>query len=140
MSNDKTFTMAGVSRLQKGQPLKFRTANGDITARKTVLAKGGQEDINLVALPHAMTKLAAAQHLIETVFQKECAETQATLAAAVKKYQGEATPPNPAQTQSVEDKGPKDDCTQVMQAPSDADDGDAQPEAKTPAKPYDPGF
>lgn len=56
----KTFTVAGVSTLNGKVGLRF---TNHLTTRKTVLAKNGHTDINLVQLPKAMDKDAALAHL-----------------------------------------------------------------------------
>jgi hypothetical protein len=60
MSNEKLFTVAGTAT-QNGVT-KARFAN-DLVARIKILNKSGCTDINLIELPHAMTKLQALQHL-----------------------------------------------------------------------------
>ena len=60
MKNEKLFTVAGTAT-QNGVT-KARFAN-DLVARIKILNKSGCTDINLIELPHAMTKLAALQHL-----------------------------------------------------------------------------
>jgi hypothetical protein len=60
MSNEKLFTVAGTAT-QNGVT-KVRFAN-DLVARIKILNKAGCTNINLVELPHAMTKLQALQHL-----------------------------------------------------------------------------
>ena len=60
MSNEKLFTVAGTAT-QNGVT-KARFAN-DLVARIKILNKAGCTDINLIELPHAMTKLQALQHL-----------------------------------------------------------------------------
>jgi hypothetical protein len=61
MSNEKTFTIAGVS-LCKGM-YKVRHAND--TARIKTLEKTGHTEIVLVELPNAMTKVAAAEFIAD---------------------------------------------------------------------------
>lgn len=73
MATDKLFTVAGVSTLN-GE-VKVRFANDAM--RVKVLAKHGHENIIMVELPEAMSKLAAAQ------FLKELDEFQDTEAQAV---------------------------------------------------------
>jgi hypothetical protein len=58
---EKTFTVAGTATNADGTA-KARFAN-DLVARIKILNKSGCTDINLIELPHAMTKLAALQHL-----------------------------------------------------------------------------
>jgi len=60
MSTEKLFTVAGTAT-DKGVT-KARFAN-DLVARIKILNKAGCTNINLVELPHAMTKLEALQHL-----------------------------------------------------------------------------
>ena len=60
MSNDKLFTVAGTAT-HKGVT-KVRFAN-DLVARIKILNKSGCNNINLVELPQAMTKLEALQYL-----------------------------------------------------------------------------
>ena len=61
MSNDKTFTVAGTATNADGT-VKVRFAN-DLVARIKILNKSGCNNINLVELPQAMTKLQALQYL-----------------------------------------------------------------------------
>jgi len=58
---EKTFTVAGTARNPDGT-VKARFAN-DLVARIKILNKAGCTDINLVELPHGMTKLQALQYL-----------------------------------------------------------------------------
>ena len=60
MTTEKTFTVAGTAT-QNGVT-KARFAN-DLVARIKILNKAGCTDINLVELPHPMTKLECLQHL-----------------------------------------------------------------------------
>ena len=62
MATEKTFTVAGTAT-QNGNT-KVRFAN-DLVARIKILTKNNCTDINLIELPHAMTKLQALQHLQE---------------------------------------------------------------------------
>jgi hypothetical protein len=59
MATDKLFTVAGTSKLDGEYKVRF--AND--TLRIKVLAKHGHEDITLVELPEAMTKLAAVKFI-----------------------------------------------------------------------------
>jgi uncharacterized protein YoaH (UPF0181 family) len=61
MTNEKTFTVAGTAKNADGT-VKARFAN-DLVARIKILNKSKCTDINLVELPHAMTKLEALQYL-----------------------------------------------------------------------------
>ena len=60
MATDKLFTVAGTSKHPE-QGYKVRFAND--TLRLKVLVKSGHEDINLIELPEAMTKLAAVKFI-----------------------------------------------------------------------------
>jgi hypothetical protein len=60
MATDKLFTVAGTSKHPE-QGYKVRFAND--TLRLKVLTKSGHEDINLIELPEAMTKLAAVKFI-----------------------------------------------------------------------------
>lgn len=59
MATDKLFTVAGTSKLD-GE-MKVRFAND--VMRIKVLAKHGHEDITLIELPNAMTKLEAVKFI-----------------------------------------------------------------------------
>jgi hypothetical protein len=63
MTTEKLFTVAGTATNADGTT-KARFAN-DLVARIKILNKTGCTDINLVELPHAMTKLQALQYLTE---------------------------------------------------------------------------
>jgi len=61
MKNEKLFTVAGTATNPDGTT-KARFAN-DLVARIKILNKSGCNNINLVELPQAMTKLEALQYL-----------------------------------------------------------------------------
>lgn len=63
MNADKLFSVAGTAKNADGT-VKTRFAN-DLVARVKILNKAGCTDINLVELPHAMTKLDALRYLTE---------------------------------------------------------------------------
>jgi len=63
MTAEKTFTVAGTAKNADGT-VKARFAN-DLVARIKILNKAGCTDINLIELPHAMTKLECLQYLTE---------------------------------------------------------------------------
>jgi len=63
MNADKLFTVAGTATNADGTT-KARFAN-DLVARIKILNKAGCTNINLVELPHAMTKLDALKYLTE---------------------------------------------------------------------------
>lgn len=58
---EKTFTVAGTATNPDGTS-KARFAN-DLVARIKILNKAGCTNLNLIELPHAMTKLQALVHL-----------------------------------------------------------------------------
>lgn len=64
MATNKTFSVAGVSTL--AGKTKIRFAND--VMRIKILAKNGHTDVELINLPHAMTKAEIAQYLTETNF------------------------------------------------------------------------
>lgn len=63
MATDKLFTVAGTATNPDGTT-KARFAN-DMVARVKILAKAGCSNLNLVELPHPMTKLEALRYLTE---------------------------------------------------------------------------
>lgn len=75
MATDKIYTVAGVSKL--GGEYKVRFAND--VMRIKVLAKHGHEDITLVELPRAMSKLEAAR-FIQSVDEMSGVAAQAAIA------------------------------------------------------------
>jgi hypothetical protein len=81
MSTDKKFAVAGVST-HEGKT-KVRFAND--TMRVKILAKNGHQDVQLVDLPHEMTKAEIAQHMIATGFGRGNAAIEAAVAYVVKK-------------------------------------------------------
>lgn len=71
MSEEKTFTFAGVSDLKGEYKIRFCNA----IERVKVLDKGGHKDIRIVELPEAMNKLAGAKYLLGlSDFSDECAQ------------------------------------------------------------------
>ena len=86
MATDKIYTVAGVSKL--GGEYKVRFAND--VMRIKVLAKHGHEDITLVELPRAMSKLEAAR-FIQTVDEMSSVAAQTAIADYLDRN-GEKTP------------------------------------------------
>ena len=80
-TNEKTFTVAGVSDLNG--IYKLRVANS--TDRVKVLKRNGHEDIRLFPLPHAMTKLEAVL-AIKDMEGFEDIEAQQAFADFLSKY------------------------------------------------------
>jgi len=81
MATDKKFVVAGVSTL--GSKTKIRFANDGI--RIKILEKNGHKDVQLVDLPHAMTKAEIAQYLKSTGFGRGNAAVEAAVAYIAKK-------------------------------------------------------
>jgi hypothetical protein len=81
MATDKTFTVAGVSKL-KGE-YKIRFAN-DVMRVKN-LAKSGHEDIRLVELDEAMLKTDAAK-FIQTLPEFEDVDAQTAISEYLTKH------------------------------------------------------
>jgi hypothetical protein len=81
MATSKKFSVAGVSTL-KGKT-KIRWAND--TMRIKILAKNGHTDVELVTLPHEMTKAEIAKHLVEIGFGSGKPAVQAAIAYVAKK-------------------------------------------------------
>jgi hypothetical protein len=74
MATDKKFAVAGVSTLNGKTKIRF--ANDSM--RVKILAKNGHQDVELIELPHEMTKTEIAAHLVETGYG---ADKPAVLAA-----------------------------------------------------------
>ena len=81
MATEKKFAVAGVST-HEGKT-KVRFAND--TMRVKILAKNGHQDVQLVDLPHEMTKAEIAQHMIATGFGKGNAAIEGAIAYVAKK-------------------------------------------------------
>lgn len=81
MATDKQFTVAGVSTLEGKTKIRF--AND--TMRIKILAKNGHTDVDLVELPHAMSKAEIAQHLKEVGFGAGKPAVEAAIAYIAKK-------------------------------------------------------
>jgi hypothetical protein len=81
MSTEKKFAVAGVST-HEGKT-KVRFAND--TMRVKILAKNGHQDVQLVDLPHEMTKGEIGAHMVATGFGKGNAAIEAAVAYVVKK-------------------------------------------------------
>ena len=72
------FSHAGVSR-HKGS-FKVRFAND--AARVKILSKNGHKDIDIIELPHAMTKVEICDYLLSINFDNGNSEVRAALEAA----------------------------------------------------------
>ena len=81
MATDKKFAVAGVSTLDGKTKVRF--AND--TMRIKILAKNGHTNVELVTLPHEMTKAEIAQHLVEIGFGRGNPAIEAAVAYVAKK-------------------------------------------------------
>ena len=81
MATDKKFAVAGVSTLEGKTKIRF--AND--TMRIKILAKNGHTDVELIDLPHEMTKGEIAQYMIEQDFAKGREHVAAAVAYIAKK-------------------------------------------------------
>lgn len=99
---DKKFLVAGASTLNGKTKLRF--ANDGFRAK--ILIKNNHQDIELVDLPHEMTKAEAVAHLASIGFGSDKPAIKAALDEAVKKYPTpvaqEATPSVTAEEAVVE--------------------------------------
>jgi ribosome maturation protein Sdo1 len=81
MTTAKKFAVAGVSTLQGKTKIRF--AND--VMRIKILAKNGHTNVELVELPHEMTKAEIAQHLTSIGFGSDSPATQAAISYIAKK-------------------------------------------------------
>ena len=81
MATDKKFAVAGVSTLDGKTKVRF--AND--TMRIKILAKNGHTNVELVTLPHEMTKAEIAAHLVEIGFGRGNPAVEAAVAYVAKK-------------------------------------------------------
>lgn len=81
MATDKKFAVAGVSTLNGKTKVRF--ANDAM--RVKILQKQNHTDIELIDLPHEMTKTEIAAHMIATGFGAGNAAIQAAIADLAKK-------------------------------------------------------
>ena len=92
MATDKKFAVAGVST-QNGKT-KIRFANDSM--RVKILSKNGHTDVELINLPHEMTKAEIAAHLVATGFGAGNAAIEAAVAYIAKKNPAPAAAPTTA--------------------------------------------
>ena len=109
MATDKTFKVAGISKLNGDYKVRF--AN-DIMRIK-VLAKSGHEDIRLAELDNAVSKLEAAKIILS---MDEFSDTVAQ--ATITEYLEENTPK--AKVSKPVAKATKTPATKVAKAPAKA--------------------
>jgi ribosome maturation protein Sdo1 len=87
MTTAKKFAVAGVSTLNGKTKIRF--AND--TMRIKILAKNGHTGVELVSLPHEMTKGEIAQHLTAIGFGSDLPAVQAAISYIAKKNPVETT-------------------------------------------------
>lgn len=99
MATTKTFSVAGVSTLEGKTKIRF--ANDAM--RIKILAKNGHQDVELIDLPHAMTKAEIAQYLKATDFAAGRPEVEAAVAYLAKKNPSavEADAPTAVEAEAV---------------------------------------
>jgi hypothetical protein len=81
MATEKKFAVAGVSTLNGKTKIRF--AND--TMRIKILAKNGHTNVELVSLPHEMTKGEIAAHLTSIGFGSDSPAVQAAISYIAKK-------------------------------------------------------
>ena len=86
MATAKRFAVAGVSTLNGKTKIRF--AND--TMRIKILAKNGHTNVELVSLPHEMTKAEIAAHLTSIGFGSGSPAVQAAISYIAKKNPVEA--------------------------------------------------
>jgi hypothetical protein len=87
MATTKKFAVAGVSTLNGKTKIRF--AND--VMRIKILAKNGHTNVELVELPHEMSKGEIAQHMISTGFGSDLPAVQAAISYIAKKNPVETT-------------------------------------------------
>lgn len=81
MATDKKFSVAGVSTLNGKTKIRF--ANDSM--RIKILSKNGHQNVDLINLPHEMTKGEIAAHLTAIGYGSDRADVQAAIAYIAKK-------------------------------------------------------
>lgn len=115
MATDKLFTVAGTSKLDGEYKVRF--ANDVL--RIKVLAKHGHEDITLVELPEAMTKLEAVK-FIKTLDEFSGVAAQSAIADYLDRKDEK-----PAKTAAPKAKAPAK-ATKAVKAPKATVPADAE--------------
>lgn len=88
MATDKKFSVAGVSTLDGKTKIRF--ANDSL--RIKILEKNGHKDVELINLPHEMTKAEIAAHLVASGFGAGNEAITAAVAYIAKKNPAPAAP------------------------------------------------
>jgi hypothetical protein len=97
MATDKKFSVAGVSTLNGKTKIRF--ANDSM--RIKILSKNGHENVDLINLPHEMTKAEIAAHLQAIGYGSDKPEVLAAVAYIAKKNPSAAPSTAAAQTDAV---------------------------------------
>jgi len=92
MATDKKFSVAGVSTLDGKTKIRF--ANDSL--RIKILEKNGHQGVELINLPHEMTKAEIAAHLVATGFGAGNAAIEAAVAYIAKKNPAPVAAPTTA--------------------------------------------
>jgi hypothetical protein len=87
MATNKTYTVAGVSTLSGKTKMRF--AND--TMRIKILAKNGHTDVELLELPHAMTKAEIVAHMRSVGFGDGNSSIQSAMDLILKRNPSEVT-------------------------------------------------
>lgn len=85
MATNKTYTVAGVSTLEGKTKMRF--AND--VMRIKILAKNGHSNVELIELPHAMTKAEIVAHMRSTGFGAGNADIQSAMDLILKRNPAE---------------------------------------------------
>jgi hypothetical protein len=92
MATDKKFSVAGVSTLDGKTKIRF--ANDSL--RIKILEKNGHQNVELINLPHEMTKAEIAAHLVATGFGAGNPAVESAVAYIAKKNPAPAAAPTTA--------------------------------------------
>lgn len=87
MATNKTYTVAGVSTLSGKTKIRF--AND--TMRIKILAKNGHTDVDLIELPHAMSKTEIVAHMRSEGFGETNSAVQSAMDLILKRNPLEVT-------------------------------------------------
>lgn len=119
MATDKVFTVAGTSKLD-GE-MKVRFAND--VMRVKVLAKHGHEDITLIELPSAMSKLEAVK-FIQGLDEFQGVAEQAAIADYLDRNDEKPAKAPKAKAEKTTKAAPKAKAPKAKKAVTTADEAD----------------
>ena len=97
MATDKKFSVAGVSTLDGKTKIRF--ANDQM--RIKILAKNGHKDVDLIPLPHEMTKAEIAQYLKDIAYGAGNPAVEGAIAYIAKKNPSTTAAPQAAQAEPI---------------------------------------